>query len=288
MQTINSIGLNFVRIPSGEFFMGSPPGDLDADDDEFPQHGVDITQTFLLGVDTVSVGQFRQFVSETNYKTEAETSGDGGWGFNPNRVETFDLPFEQSPRFDWRNTGFPQTEGHPVVNVSWNDANAFCEWMSAKEDVRYRLPTEAEWEFACRAGSSQRFPFGNDEAGLQRVANIADQSLHRVYSKISWAADWDDTFPFTAPAGSMEPNAFGLYQMLGNVWEWCRDWYSDSYYALRERVNPRGPLRGDDRVLRGGSWLNVVELARPAVRNGSPPDHRDTFTGFRIAREDDL
>src|SRR5262249_55819322 len=156
------------------------------------------------------------------YETEAEKDGMGGCGYNAvTRV------FEgKLPEYSWRNPGFTQTDEHPVVNVSWHDASAFCDWLSKKEGKTYRLPTEAEWEYSCRAHTATRFYAGDSEKTLQRIANIADQSLKGKLNPDFWKEfvgewnnAWSDGYPFTAPVGKFESNAFGLHDMHGNVWE---------------------------------------------------------------------
>ena len=148
--TTNSIGMKLVLIPAGEFLMGSPDGDKRAPANEKPQHSVRITRPFYLGATEVTRGQFRRFVDDTGYRTEAEQDGKGaaGWNKEANRWES------NNPKFTWLNPGnFGQTDEHPVVDVSWKDAVAFADWLGRKERQTYRLPTEAEWEYACRAGS---------------------------------------------------------------------------------------------------------------------------------------
>ena len=155
-------------IPADEFLMGSPDTDKDAKDDEKPQHRVRITRPFYLGVHEVTRGQFRRFVDDSGYQTEAEKDGNGGLGWNEAANK-----FEQAPRYTWREPGFEQTDEHPVVNVSWNDAVAFAEWLGKKEGKTYRLPTEAEWEYACRAGTTTRYFCGDDAEALAEVGNVA-------------------------------------------------------------------------------------------------------------------
>ena len=175
--------MKLVLIPAGEFMMGSaePADELvktfaaynrkaDYFKDEYPCHRVRITKAFYLGKFEVTVGQFRLFVAQTGYKTEAETDGTGAWGYNPQTGQCEG----RRPQFNWLNTGFKQTDDHPVVNVTWNDAAAFCRWLGGKEGKTYRLPTEAEWEYACRAQISTRYQNGDDPAGLSAAANALD------------------------------------------------------------------------------------------------------------------
>jgi formylglycine-generating enzyme required for sulfatase activity len=177
--------------------------------DEQPQHHVRIGQSFYLGAHEVTVGQFQVFVTETGFKTAAETDGNGASGYNP-AVRGFDY---NSMKYTWRNSGYPQDDKHPVVNVNWHDAQAFCDWLSRKEAHKYRLPTEAEWEYSCRGGSRMRFITGDPPDTLATVANMADQSLAMRWdlSTLKFGADpksitfqsWDDGYPFTAPVGSL-------------------------------------------------------------------------------------
>jgi formylglycine-generating enzyme required for sulfatase activity len=171
-----------------------------------------------------------------------------------------------------------------VVNVSWNDAVKFCEWLSQKEKRTYRLPTEAEWEYACRAGTSTRYWSGDDDASLKGVANVADESLKaKLAANAPRCEGWDDGQPFTAPVGSFKPNRWGLYDMHGNVRQWCADWYDSSYYRSSPRQGPKGPAAGTRRVWRGGSWLTDARLCRSAYRFGDEPTFRHASFGFRVA-----
>ena len=146
----NSLGMKLVLIPAGKFVMGSPRSEPGHGEDE-EQHEVEITRPFYLGAYEVTLGQFRAFVRGTGYQTEAEKDGKGGWGFTAEDEE-----FQQKPTYNWKNTGWERTEEHPVVNATWNDAVAFCAWLSRQESRRYRLPTEAEWEYCCRAGRASK------------------------------------------------------------------------------------------------------------------------------------
>jgi formylglycine-generating enzyme required for sulfatase activity len=167
----------------------------------------------------------------------------------------------------WRWPGFDQTDDHPVVNVSWNDATAFCDWLSRQEGQEYRLPTEAEWEYACRAGTTTRFSFGDDDTALGESAWYSANSGNQTH-----------------PVGEKRPNAFGLYDMHGNIWEWCSDWYSADYYRRSPADDPRGSEAAEDRVFRGGSWGVEPRLARTAYRGRGAPEYRCHFLGFRLAR----
>jgi formylglycine-generating enzyme len=244
---------------------------------EYPQHRVRITKPFYLGAHEVTVGQFRQFVNDSGYKTDADKDGKGGYGFDGKA-------WERKPEYTWRNAGFPQTDEHPVVNVSWNDADAFCRWLSKKEGQTYRLPTEAEWEYACRAGTQTRYCNGDDPEGLAEAGNVADAAAKSKFSDWTWAISANDGYVFTAPVGQFQPNAWGMYDMHGNACEWCADWYDGKYYGNSRTDDPAGPSSGTSRVLRGGSWGNRPFNCRSAYRDWDSPDFRRFTTGFRVAR----
>jgi formylglycine-generating enzyme required for sulfatase activity len=287
----NSIGMKLVVVPAGEFFMGSTPLQIhqvrrndpafrkDWEREEQPQHHVQISRPFLLGAHEVTLGQFREFVRSTRYVTDAQRDGKGGMGFDAATSE-----FKQDPHFNWENAGFVQTDDQPVVNVSWNDAVAFCQWLSRKEKIAYRLPSEAEWEYACRAGTTTLYSYGDDPEGLAAVANVSDATAREKFS--SWSGiSGRDGHVFTAPVGSFQPNAFGLFDMHGNAWEWCRDWFGENYYAKSAEKDPTGPPTGTVRVFRGGSWYDAASLCRSAFRYWDVPTYRDYFLGFRIAAD---
>src|SRR5262249_5199138 len=145
----------------------------------------------------------------------------------------------QDAKYNWRDPGFPQGDNHPVVNVSWNDANAFCRWLSRKDGKSYRLPTEAEWEYTCRASSESIYPNGDDPERLARIGNVADARAKARFSSWTTIAA-DDGLVFAAPVGNYEPNAWGLYDMIGNVWEWCGDGYDSAYYQASPSTDPTG------------------------------------------------
>jgi formylglycine-generating enzyme required for sulfatase activity len=300
----NSIGMKFVRVPAGEFLMGSDetPDSLarafpqyererfDQLADEAPVHRVRITHAFYLGQFEVTVGQFRKFVEASGYVPESIADGTGGYGFNPDydpqtspRHDAFE---GRNPKYSWQNPGFPQGEDHPVLNVTWNDAVALADWLSHKEGHRYRLPSEAEWEYACRAGSRTRYTNGDDPKSLARVGNtFAAETVPYWPQWRAFALPEPDGFVFTAPVGSFAPNAFGIYDMHGNAWEWTGDWYGEDYYAHSPADDPRGPAEGKVRVRRGGSWHTWALYARCAFRNWNTPQTRYTLLGIRLLRE---
>ena len=273
----NSLGMKFTLIKAGEFLMGSPDTDKDAFDNEKPQHRVRITRPFYLGVHEVTRGQFRRFVDDSGYQTEAEKDGKGGYGWNEEAKKD-----EQHPRYTWLNPGFDQTDEHPMVNVSWNDAMAFAEWLGKKEGKTYRLPTEAEWEYACRAGTTTRYFCGDDAEALAEVGNVADGTAKAKYP--GWTAIVaKDGFIHTAPVGQYRPNAWGLHDMHGNVWEWCWDWYGADFYKGSRVDDPAGPLEAADRVIRGGGWGLDPRYCRSAGRLRVTAGDRSSGLGFRLA-----
>ena len=165
----NSIGLKLVRIPAGEFTMGSPEDEKGRREDELQRH-VRITRDYEIGQYEVTRGQFRKFVEATKYKTDAERGLRGGYGFDDATMKLMG----PDHKYSWQFTGFPQTDEHPVVNVSWNDANAFCRWLTDTEKQTFRLPTEAEWEYACRGGSRTAYANGEDPEKVIEMGNIMD------------------------------------------------------------------------------------------------------------------
>ena len=214
--------------------MGSPKSELERNDDEF-QHEVELTKGFYMGVHEVTQEEYQEVMGE-----------------NPSRFKGAKLPVE---------------------NVSWDDAQEFCKKLSMKEGKKYRLPTEAEWEYACRAGTTTPFHFGETISPNQ--------------------VNYDGNYPYgngemgvyrakTTPVGSFAPNAFGLHDMHGNVLEWCEDWYDGKYYENSPRENPVNNAIATYRVLRGGSWVDVAKNARSASRNNVMPGHRNSLIGLRV------
>jgi formylglycine-generating enzyme required for sulfatase activity len=293
-----------VRIPAGSFVMGEvlmsrswaqafpglEDGRFESLTDESPAHEVRITRDFYMARHEVTVGQFRRFLAASGHVPESMADGTGGYGYNPAydpaktaRRDNFE---GRDRRYSWANPGFAQTDDHPVVNVTWGDAVALADWLTRTEGRRYRLPTEAQWEYACRAGTRTHFHTGNAPADLARVANVYDLDTAVLWP--AWrdqAAPYRDGYTFTAPVGRFEPNAFGLHDMHGNVWEWTRDWYAEDYYARSPRDDPEGPARGGVKVRRGGSWHTWPFYARCGYRNWNTPQTRYTLVGIRLVME---
>jgi eukaryotic-like serine/threonine-protein kinase len=226
--------MKFAFIPPGTFVMGSPPNEPERDDDEV-QHRVTLTKGYFLGIYPVTQAQWQAVM-----------------GTNPSEFKGGDLPVE---------------------NVSWDDCGQFCEKLGEKTGKRFRLPTEAEWEYACRAGTTTPFSFGEtistDQANYNGNSTYGN-GKEGEYRKTSTAVS-----KFSA-------NAWGMHDMHGNVWEWCQDWYDDNYYRTSDNKDPQGPPSGTSRVLRGGSWYGLPECCRAAARDWFGPGARDDYCGFRV------
>ncbi|KPA10452.1 Sulphatase-modifying factor domain protein, partial [Candidatus Magnetomorum sp. HK-1] len=211
-----------------------------------------------------------QFINATSYKTDAEKEG---WAYGWNEKTGWDKQKGHS----WKNTHFQQNDNHPVINISWNDAIALTEWLSEKGNGQYRLPTEAEWEYACRAGTQTPFYFG--ETISTEHANYDGNYIYANGKKGIYRKQ-------TAPVGTFPANKFGLYDMHGNVWEWCADSYAKDAYSKHERNNPIYEDTGASlRVLRGGSWDDGPRYVRSAVRNRNGPATRGSNIGARLLRK---
>jgi formylglycine-generating enzyme len=300
----NKIGMEFVLIPAGRFSMGSPetPEELlkvfpflkekgsspqlrkktamslkGRSFGEQPVHRVTISRPFYLGKYAVTKGQFKTFVDETHYRTDAEKDGKGGYGYTGGK----DKSIRQRVGFTWREWGVNQSDQSPVVNVSYNDATEFCEWLSRKERKKYRLPTEAEWEYACRAGTTGRYYNFDDPEALTKIGNVADASVKGIISDAT--VESSDGYPFTCPVGKFPPNNFGLYDMIGNVRVWCSDWYDPEYYSNSPDRDPTGPSSGNMRVLRGAGWASDPWQCRAARRGHAAPWYQHNHLGFRLA-----
>ncbi len=233
----NDLGMKFRLIPGGTFAMGSPAGQ--GDDYERPQHKVTISRGFSLGVHTVTQGQWQQLMGTT----------------------------------PWQGKDYVTTGGTIAATyVSWEDSVQFCQRLSARDGRRYRLPTEAEWEWSCRAGTATQYSFGDDDKQLGQYA---------WYDENAWYQDEK----YAHAVGQKQANPFGLYDMHGNVWEWCSDWYDEKYYGKSPEQDPAGPASGSSRVLRGGGWYNVPIYLRSCSRRYFTPDGRVNYVGLRVLCE---
>jgi len=273
---VNSLHMKFVRVPAGEFMAGSPDSELERSTDE-TQHQVKITKPFWLASTHVTVGQFAIFEKESGYRTLAETQS---WAYGV--WNDREKKWTKLNGSSWKNPGFPQRDDHPVVCVNWHDATAFCQWLSAKEGRKYRLPTEAEWEYACRAGGTTAYPWGNNPDDGKGWANCSDRTTAGQFSLFP-AFNWSDGYIYTSPVATFRPNAWGLYDMIGNALQWCGDWFAT--YPAGPVVDPHGPATGKERVLRGGSFIYGPRHCRCAFRGRNSPDFENFYVGFRVLLE---
>jgi formylglycine-generating enzyme required for sulfatase activity len=267
-------GPEMVVIPPGSFVMGSPASEAGRQDREGPQRTVQVREALAVGKFHVTVGEYRRFVEATG------RSSSGCWVWN-----VAERKWVEDPSRNWRSPGFAQTDRHPVVCVSWEDAQAYVRWLSQRTGRGYRLLTEAEWEYAARAGTTTSRWWGDGEGGQCGAANGADRRAKQ--ENPTWTtADCDDGFAYTAPVGSFAANRFGLHDMAGNAWQWVEDCWKENYQG-----SPTDSLvalvSGGDcsrRVLRGGSWFNTPSILRSAFRNWDSPGDRYYYVGFRVAR----
>lgn len=248
--TVPRVGMEFVAVPGGCFSMGDTHGD--GQGDEKPLHEVCVNG-FLAGKYEVTNGQYRQFRPEHN-------SGS---------YEGNDL----------------NGDNQPVTGVSWYDATAYAQWLSKISGKVFRLPTETEWEYIARGSTNGRNYWGDSPDIACKSANGAD-----LTAKSQWS-DWtttecSDSFKVSAPVGRFQPNSYGIYDIMGNVWEWTNDWYDAEYYVDSPKSNPQGPSSGKLKIPRGGGWMNASECVRVADRNGFAPDFNILFLGFRLVSSD--
>lgn len=276
---------DMVRIPPGTFLMGEPEFEADFDN-ESPQHQVTIAP-FAISRTEITVGQFRQFVHDQDYhqgkayRTTAEQDGKGCQGGG---IKTTD--WRQLPERNWENPGFDQSDDHPVVCVSWHDAQAFVTWLSHRTRVSYRLPTEAEWEYAARAGTTTARFYPRDKQC--NYANGLAQEVKSFAPKWRSFTNCADDYYYTAPVARFRANSFDLFDMLGNVSEWVQDCWHDNYTHAPTDGSAWLEANGGDcnrRVVRGGSWFTNPLFLRSAYRDdGGFTAHTNIYMGFRIAR----
>ncbi len=257
----NGIVTRLVNVPAGVFLMGSPKTELGRKAHEGPQHTVSLSE-FWIGEAEVTVAEFNQFVLATNYKTAAEIKGtgwgckpNGGWGWIPGLTWK---TITKSNIAAGRSQTIIATPFRPVVVLAFEDCRAFYKWLSLYTGLNVQLPTEAQWEYACRAGTTTAFAYGNKVPA-------------------NWPADLGELHPVR----SYQPNGWGIYGMHGNAWEWCSDWYAP--YTGSNNIDPTGPGSGSKRVTRSGTYFKDLQhRTRSAARSSVPPDHRVSDVGFRI------
>jgi formylglycine-generating enzyme required for sulfatase activity len=267
-----------VRVPAGTFTMGTSTADADdsATRAESQATIVRIARPFAIGRMEVTRRQFAAFVADTEYesKTNCRTWNDELARYADDRTRS------------WQNPGRPREPGddHPVSCVSWTDAKAYVQWLARKTRKPYRLPSEAEWEYAARAGSTKARAWGESAADGCTYANVFDATSRQQYP-FGWAvAACDDRYADVAPVGSLRPNAFGLHDTIGNVAEWVEDCATDSYVGRPRDEKPWVWIGGcERRIQRGGGWLTPPERARSAFRADGPVEERTDYLGFRVA-----
>jgi formylglycine-generating enzyme len=267
-----------VVVAGGTFLMGSVAAETTREHvpdriaiTERPQHQVSITQSFVLGQYPVTRGEFAAFVRETGYDPS-------GCYVEKNGKVVVD------EKGSWRNPGFEQTDAHPVVCVSRDDGQHYVEWLRRTTGMSYRLPSEAEWEYAARAGTATARYWGDDRNGSCNYANVADLTGAEA---LRWKMEnfqCRDGYVYTSPVGSFRPNDFDLYDMLGNVQQWTGDCWNENYVGAPQDGSAWVTGNCDRPVLRGGSWHNPPSELRAARRNGYTPNYRFNVIGFRVAK----
>lgn len=280
-QTAQGEGPVMVVVPQGQFKMGSPESETDRSDAEGPQREIAFDMQFALSRTEVTVGQFAQFVASTDYVTDAERKKETMY-YN---VRSGQL--QKSSKFNWRHdyAGRKADPELPVVHVSWNDAKAYARWLSEESGTEYRLPSEAEFEYALRSGSGQRFWWGDSDP-TARVDNLTG-ALDNYKGKWEWPtsfSEYDDGHWGPAPTGSFDTNAFGLQDMGGNVMEWTEDCWADTLVAQSAQGDPVAANECDARTVKGGSWASPPNRARSAYRVSSDAQRASCLVGFRVAR----
>ncbi|ACF44160.1 formylglycine-generating enzyme family protein [Pelodictyon phaeoclathratiforme] len=277
IRTARKVPPNFVRIPAGEFAMGSPEGEPERYGSDETQHQVKVSEFYLCKY-AVTPAEFKTFIDESGYQTDAEKANSSGiwdgkeWKDKEGVNWRHDVSGKKRPSDQY---------SHPVLHVSWNDAVAYCKWMTDKTGKTFRLPTEAEWEYACRAKTTT--PFNTGENLTTDQANYDGNYPYNNNAK----GRYRETTVAVGSSERFEPNQWGLFHMHGNVWEWCSDWYGGNYYEECKTKgtveNPVGPETGSGRVLRGGGWNGSARGCRSAYRGSDAPDYRSRSAGFRLA-----
>jgi formylglycine-generating enzyme required for sulfatase activity len=283
-----------IVIPAGSFTMGTPDTETGRDKNEGPQHLVTIARPFAVGVFHVTRDEYAAFVKETGYpkgSPPVETDIVDGVKAEPNGCYVFNggqVAIHDAKR-GWDSPGFPQTGRDPAVCVSWIDAHAYLKWLNGKikhgsGDGPYRLLTEAEWEYAARAGTTTRYFWGDDQNQACRYANGADISGKKA-NPVWVVPDCDDGYAETAPEGTFLPNAFGLHDIVGNAWQWVEDCFHEDYIGAPADGSAQLNPPCDWHSARGGSWrYDPVRGIRSGSRGHDPIFMHYNSLGFRVAR----
>ncbi len=272
-----------VRIPAGSFVMGATAIDAHANGTHAESQSVviKIAKAFALGRTEVTRREYLLFVADSGY------DGTGPCITWSEKLGRFNADRDRGPD----NPGRPHTahDDDPAACVSWTDAKAYVAWLTDRTGKPYRLPSEAEWEYAARAGSATTYPWGDAAADGCEFANLYDQSSHEVYEMGWQALQCRDGYADVAPVGALSPNAFGVYDLIGNVSQWVEDCYTDSYVG-RPRDGRAWVWTGGcgQRVIRGASWVSPAEHARSAARDHAELGMRADFLGFRVAVDIDI
>jgi len=258
-------GIEMVYISPGEFMMGSPPNETGRSKSEDPQHKVIISKGFWIGKYEVTIGQYLSFCKEKRTHFPVWLENGSEYNINDGKNNSYkDIVSEY------------MNDNRPIVGIGWNDANAYCQWLSKKKGLKFRLPTEAEWEFACRAGTTTPFHYGSSLSSEQ--ANFDGNGPYGNAEKNIYRGK-------TIPVGNFKPNSWGLYDMHGNVYEWCNDWFDENYYLKSSKIDPSGPINRKNKTYRGGCWYWYAGSCRSAYRNASEIKSRSRLIGFRLSME---
>ncbi|NMJ42304.1 formylglycine-generating enzyme family protein [Roseomonas sp. JC162] len=276
-----------VMLPRGTFTMGVPAGEeeretvpVDVRGRSSPQTRVTIAPGLAMAARPVTRGEFAAFVAATGY-----APGSSCWAFSNNGSS---YEYLERAGLNWRDPGFSQADNHPVVCVSWEDANAYAEWLSRRTGHVYRLPSEAEWEYAARAGTTGARFWGDANSQACQFANVADLTLASALNldrRPQFSFRCNDGFVYTAPVGSFRPNPFGLYDMLGNVWQWTMDCLNPDLSGQSSDGATRTTGDCATRMMRGGSWSHLPWYVRAGNRARGHATDRFNFAGFRLVRE---
>jgi formylglycine-generating enzyme required for sulfatase activity len=271
--------MEFRLLPPGKFMMGAPGSP--AENPASPPHDVTLTRPFYMATFETTRGQFARFCDSTGWQTQGETEG---IALALDREASSVLSLTDR-RFSWRTPGFEQQDDHPVIGVNREDALAFCEWLASTDGRKYRLPTEAEWEYACRAGTADDTYWSMQATDFSSSANFMDASLPKSGVAVRQSGETEsDGHCFTAPVGTFPPNPFGLHDMAGNVGEWCSDRFGA--YADSPQTDPAGPETGDYGLFRGGHWLAPRNQCYSWYRGGPfVPNAARANVGFRVVCE---